>query len=211
MSEKRRYDEGCLGAHALNLVGDRWALLVVRELIWTPKRFQTLQAGLPGITPSVLSGRLAQLQAAGVLTHQDGGLYALTPDGQALLPVLQTLCRWGARAPGHDPARFISPTALTVSMTAMIGPAAGIRTRAALRMGAEAFVLDLDRDGVLRVTATPAPQGAFALSAPDGNAMAVAIYGPQRLEAQRAAQVTGDRGRAQAFVDLFHLNRKAPT
>ena len=56
-----RYDEGCLGAHALNLIGDRWALLVVRELMFQPKRFQMIRAGLPGITASVLTQRLAQL------------------------------------------------------------------------------------------------------------------------------------------------------
>src|SRR3546814_9400057 len=55
-----RYDEGCLAAHALNLIGDRWALLVVRELMFAPKRFQMIRAGMPGITASVLTARLAQ-------------------------------------------------------------------------------------------------------------------------------------------------------
>ena len=64
-----RYDEGCLAAHALNLIGDRWALLVVRELFFAPKRFQMIRAGLPGVTASVLTARLAQLREAGVLTH----------------------------------------------------------------------------------------------------------------------------------------------
>ena len=64
-----RYDEGCLGAHALNLIGDRWALLVVRELMFQPKRFQMLRAGLPGITASVLTQRLAQLVQVGVVSH----------------------------------------------------------------------------------------------------------------------------------------------
>ncbi|MGR3200185.1 MAG: winged helix-turn-helix transcriptional regulator, partial [Paracoccus sp. (in: a-proteobacteria)] len=81
-----RYDEGCLAAHALNLVGDRWALMVVRELIFAPKRFGMLRAGLPGISASVLNGRLAQLQAAGILSHDRRlGIYALTPAGQGLL------------------------------------------------------------------------------------------------------------------------------
>src|SRR3546814_4770777 len=59
-----RYDEGCLAAHALNLIGDRWALLVVRELMFAPKRFQMIRAGMPGITASVLTARLAQLRRA---------------------------------------------------------------------------------------------------------------------------------------------------
>ena len=78
-SSRLRYDEGCLGAHALNLVGDRWALLVVRELMFQPKRFQMIRAGLPGITASVLTQRLAQLVQAAVVAHdQVLGLYALS-------------------------------------------------------------------------------------------------------------------------------------
>src|SRR5690606_6410692 len=90
-----RYDEGCLAAHALNLIGDRWALLVARELVFTPKRFQMIRAGLPGITPGVLAGRLMQLREAGVVAHDERlGIYALTESGTGLLPVLEALCRW---------------------------------------------------------------------------------------------------------------------
>ena len=67
--EKRRYDEGCAAAHALDLVGERWALLVVRELLVGPKRFTDLQAGLPGVSPNVLSQRLQGLETVGVLTR----------------------------------------------------------------------------------------------------------------------------------------------
>ena len=62
-----RYDDGCLAAHALNVVGDRWALLVVRELMLKAKRFQAIRAGLPGITAGVLTQRLRQLREAGVV------------------------------------------------------------------------------------------------------------------------------------------------
>ena len=84
-----RYDEGCLAAQALNLIGDRWALLVVRELVFAPKRFQMIRAGLPGITASVLTGRLGQLVEAGVVAHDVRlGIYSLTDAGHGLLPVL---------------------------------------------------------------------------------------------------------------------------
>src|SRR3546814_7132827 len=66
-----RYDEGCLAAHALNLIGDRWALLVVRELMFAPKRFQMIRAGMPGITASVLTARLAQLRRAAVIDRSE--------------------------------------------------------------------------------------------------------------------------------------------
>ena len=118
-----RYDEGCLASHALNLIGDRWALLVVRELIFAPKRFQMIRAGLPGVTASVLTARLAQLRDVGVLTHDDRlGIYALTDAGHALLPVLDALCRWALLVPGHDPTRFISPSALMISMRVNLLP-----------------------------------------------------------------------------------------
>jgi DNA-binding HxlR family transcriptional regulator len=92
-----RYDEGCLGAHALNLIGDRWALLVVRELMFQPKRFQMIRAGLPGITASVLTQRLAQLVQAGVVSHDEVlGIYALTDQGRALHPVLTRAVPLGA-------------------------------------------------------------------------------------------------------------------
>lgn len=112
-----RYDEGCLAAHALNLIGDRWALLAVRELMFAPKRFQMLRAGMPGISASVLNGRLAQLHAAGIVRHDARlGIYALTDAGRGLLPVLEALCHWALTVPGHDPSRFISPSALMISM-----------------------------------------------------------------------------------------------
>lgn len=142
LGRKPRYDEGCLAAHTLNLVGDRWALLVVRELMFAPKRFQMIRAGLPGITAGVLTGRLAQLQDAGVVSHDArSGLYALTDAGHGLLPVLQSLCRWALTVPGHDPRRFISPSALMISMGVCLQDhlAQGTTSLAGFDFGAEAF------------------------------------------------------------------------
>lgn len=204
-----RYDEGCLAAHALNVVGDRWALLVVRELMLVPRRFQAIRAGLPGITAAVLTQRLGQLTQAGVVTHDRAtGLYALTPSGQGLLPVLQAMCRWGALHPGHDPRRFISPTALMISMTAMIDrrAAQGLRTVAGFRSGVDSFLMRLEGDGGATVT-TGAEGGDFWLEG-DGNALAIAVYGPMPLTgsvASGAIQAQGDLTAAQRFIDLFRL------
>lgn len=205
-----RYDEGCLAAHALNVVGDRWALLVVRELMFTAKRFQTIRAGLPGITAGVLTQRLQQLAAAGVVLHDPlAGTYGLTPSGRALMPVLQAMCHWGAIHPGHDHTRFISPTALTISMTAMIDTAAAIGQRAAvaIRSGREGFVLRLTGDGILRPEASPQPQGDVVLEG-DGNSLAIAVYGPQPLAIlvdQGVIGAGGDLIAGQRFIDLFSL------
>jgi DNA-binding HxlR family transcriptional regulator len=202
-----RYEEGCLAAHALNLVGDRWALLVVRELMFAPKRFQMLRAGLPGITASVLNSRLVQLQQAGVLL-QEGGLYALTDAGRGLRPVLEVLCRWALSVPGHDPKRFISPSALMISMGVTLAmDRAGTRTaRAGFDFGKEVFEMRL-KEGQLTTLAVERPDAAFILSG-SGNSLAAAVYGAvpvTTLAAGGHIRAEGDVAAAQAFVDLFQL------
>lgn len=207
-SARIRYDEGCLAAHALNVVGDRWAMLVVREIMLSPKRFQMIRSGVPGITATVLTQRLGQLVAAGVVTHDPvPGLYALTDSGRDLMPVLQAMCRWGAAHPGHDPRRFISPSALMISMTAMITGAQGAIATAAFQIGAEAFCQHLTGDGILRVVACTDPQGDFILQG-SGNSLAIAIYGPQPLAdlaSQGVIGLSGDMQAAQDFVGYFRL------
>jgi len=213
-SPRLRYDEGCLAAHALNVVGDRWALLVVRELMLRAKRFQAIRAGLPGITAGVLAQRLAQLVLAGVVGHDaELGTYFLTASGQALRPVLVALCHWGVQQPGHDPSRFISPTALLVSMMTMIDRAAAVNLDlvGGLVPGAESFTVSLDGGGGLQAIAGLDAGRQFTLRG-DGRAMAQAVYGAQPLAAlvaERRIALEGDVIRAQAFADLFAF-RPAP-
>lgn len=207
-----RYDEGCLAAHALNLVGDRWALLVVRELVFAPKRFQMIRAGLPGITASVLANRLAQLSEAGVVEHDDRlGIYALTEAGRGLLPVLEALCRWALTVPGHDPARFISPSALMISMGANLVPdlARGRSAEAGFDFGNEAFEMRL-AEGRLDTRLVIKPEAPFILGG-TGNTLAAAVYGGTplpMLAAKGLVQVEGDIAAAEEFVALFRLERR---
>lgn len=213
MSQKKniRYDEGCLAAHALNLIGDRWALLVVRELMFSPKRFQMLRAGLPGITASVLTARLKQLRAVGVIEIEDGdgaGPYELTEIGSALLPVLESLCRWALIAPGHEPSRFISPSALMISMGVNLvwERAVGIEALAGFDFGVEAFEMEL-RGGELKTRLVKGPEAPFVLGG-TGNTLAKAVYGRAPLtDLLRGGVVSlvGDREAAQRFVGLFDL------
>ncbi|SIS57820.1 transcriptional regulator, HxlR family [Paracoccus saliphilus] len=207
-----RYDEGCLAAHALNVVGDRWALLVVRELMFAAKRFQVIRSGLPGISAGVLTQRLTQLETAGVARHDPNtGAYQLTESGRDLLPVLQAIGRWGAKHPGHDPRRFISPTALMVSMTAMVDQAAaqGRHITAGFRSHHEGFVMRLTGDGAARVEATQEIEADFVLEG-DGNNLAAAVYGPTPLKDLATAgtiTLTGHVAAAQRFVKLFSLRK----
>ncbi|MDB6176619.1 helix-turn-helix domain-containing protein [Paracoccus sp. Z330] len=205
-----RYDEGCLAAHALNVIGDRWALLVVRELMFVPKRFQAIRAGLPGITASVLTRRIAQLSRCGVICRVPHGTsYALTESGRDLLPVLQAMCRWGAAHPGHDPRRFISPTALMISMTAMIGGGSD-QDLAGFDFAEEKFTFRMGVNAPALVRAVDVIDAPFTLQG-TGNALAHAVYGPSRLVDHIAGgliSVSGDMGAAQSFVDRFSLRQR---
>jgi DNA-binding HxlR family transcriptional regulator/putative sterol carrier protein len=105
VSTKRTYGDRCGIAHALDLVGERWALLIVRDLLLGPKRFTDLQTGLAGAGPNVLAQRLRELEAIGVLGRRTlpppsgARVYELTEWGAQLGSVLTMLGRWGARAP----------------------------------------------------------------------------------------------------------------
>jgi len=211
-----RYDEGCLAAHALNLMGDRWALLVVRELMFAPKRFQMIRAGLPGITASVLTGRLAQMREAGLLTHDTRlGIYVLTDSGRGLLPVLEGLCRWALTVPGHDPNRFISPSALMISMGVnRIEDTDGEPTcsAAGFDFGKEAFEMHL-RDGRTATRQVSRPVTPFTLAG-TGNALARAVYGSETVASlvrENVIELRGDEAAAQRFVARFSLTPRAVT
>ncbi len=107
----RTYGQFCALARALDAIGDRWALLIVRELWLHPHRFGTLAEALPGAASNLLTERLRALEAAGIVARTPGprALYSLTERGEALGPVMQELIRWGEaemeREPGNDSYR----------------------------------------------------------------------------------------------------------
>jgi DNA-binding HxlR family transcriptional regulator len=117
----RRYDDPCGIARALNAVGERWGLLVVRELVFTAKRFSDLRRGLGGVSPNVLSQRLTELEQEGIVRRRVAGppigatVYELTTSGRDLLPVLDALARWGR----HRPIRSDRPLSRDALMLAM--------------------------------------------------------------------------------------------
>src|SRR5262249_46934385 len=103
MSKNRRYDQYCPVCHALELVGERWALLVVRELLKGPKRYTDLLEGMPGVGTNILASRLRELEAGGILQKRRlpppaaSTVYELTDYGRELEEPLYALARWGAR------------------------------------------------------------------------------------------------------------------
>src|SRR5437764_2770944 len=124
----RWYEDACAAAHALDLVGERWALLVMRELMFGPKRFSDLRASLPGISASVLTQRLEGLEAAGVLIRRklpppaSVRVYELTEWGRESEPIFQALGRWASRSPLHDPTLPFSAASLLLPLRTMLEP-----------------------------------------------------------------------------------------
>ncbi|MBO1413259.1 helix-turn-helix domain-containing protein [Streptomyces sp. FH025] len=122
MAGKRRYDDGCGLAHALEMVGERWALLIVRDLLLGPKRFTDLQAGLPGAGPNVLTQRLRDLEQAGVIQRRTlpppagSRVYELTEWGAELEPIVVTFGLWGSRSPVLPREGEVRADSLMISM-----------------------------------------------------------------------------------------------
>jgi DNA-binding HxlR family transcriptional regulator len=146
----RNYDDPCGIARALNLVGERWALLVVRELMFGPKRFTDLKAGLPTASQNVLSHRLRELETVGVIARRHLGppvgasAYELTARGYALRPVIMELARWGCHAP-TDSRAHLSVAALMFALLTSFSPqrAGDFRATLELRVSLENFTVTI--------------------------------------------------------------------
>ena len=216
---RRRYEDGCGTAHALDLLGERWALLVMRELMLGPKRFSDIRADLPGISANTLTQRLEGLERAGIVTREklpppaSGQVYGLTEWGYQSLPVMGALGRWAVRSQGHDPNQHFSAVSLLLSFMAMNQPAITGRFGATLgfRLGRENYLLTM-KEGAVRA-ARGEPAGADVVFEGAPGAVAAAVYGGvplAELEAAGALRIEGDRGIAERFVTLFPLPPKAP-
>ncbi|MEJ7567303.1 MAG: winged helix-turn-helix transcriptional regulator [Gaiellaceae bacterium] len=144
----KRYDQYCPIAHSLGLVGERWSLLVVRELLQGPRRYTDLVDGLPGIGTNILASRLKDLEAGGIVQKTKlpppaaSTVYELTPCGHDLRPVLHELARWGARTLGPPPLDALKPGWLKNALQIALSPVAS-EGRLAFRVGEEeASVVD---------------------------------------------------------------------
>lgn len=215
---RRRYDDGCGTAHALDLIGERWALLVMRELMLGPKRFSDIRADLPGISANTLTQRLEGLEKNGLVLREklpppaSGQVYGLTEWGHQLLPVMGALGRWAVRSPDHDPGQHFSAVSLMLSFMAMNQPAitGGLAAVIGFRLGRENYVLTM-KDGAARAVRGE-PAGADAIFEGAPAAVAAVVYGGVPLavlEAEGALKIAGDRALAERFTTLFPLPPKA--
>jgi len=217
MTAKRDYDDGCAAAHGLALVGERWALLVVRELLLGPKRFTDLRAGLPGISPNVLTQRLEELEHAAIVRRRKltrpaaAWVYELTEWGMQLEPVVVALGRWAARSP-FLPEGSLSVDSLILSFRTMFDrhAAEGFSASLELRIGEDRFHADVNR-GRMELVRGSADEHSAILEG-EADAFAGVVYGGRKLaEALRKGdlKIEGDKTAAKRFLTLFPLPERA--
>src|SRR3954453_6557587 len=213
MPARRSYGQGCGTAYALDLIGDRWSLLVARELVLGPKRFTDLRDGLPGIGPNVLSQRLKELEEAGVLPRRvlpppaGSTVYELTEWGSELEDVIVRLGRWGARSP-HMPSDVeTQPEWLVLGMRAIYDPQGEpAPTLYELRFGDDVFWAPAD-DGSLRVGRGAAADPDAVLTA-DVETVAKLMRGelkPAAALRSGALKLDGNRAAFDRFPRLFRF------
>ena len=209
---KRRYDDACGTAHGLELIGERWALLVLRELMLGARRFSDLRADLPGISANVLTQRLSELEERGLVRRRklpppaSVQVYEATEWGLEAEPIVQSLGRWAARSPAHDPTLPISATSMMLSLKTMIDrkKAKNFEARIGFRIGNESFVGRL-RKGRFKVARAEPEDVDFGFNC-TGAQLAAVIYGGAPLE---SAGFEGDSDLARKFVSFYTLPQKA--
>ena len=193
----KHYGQACAIARALDVVGERWSLLLVRELTLGPRRYRDLTTGLPGIPSNVLATRLKDLQAAGVITRRtlpaptDVTVYELTAAGRALQPALSELLDWGlryGREPTEDDELQPSWPLLGAAGRATALPAG--RT-CELRVGPEVFYLGSDA-GKLTVRRGPAPDGDAVVTMSADTLYSLVTGQTTATDAVRHSTVDGD-------------------
>ena len=209
---KRSYGDACGTAHGLELIGERWTLLVLRELMLGPRRFSELRADLPGISANVLSQRLDELEDKGLVRRRrlpppaSVQVYEATEWGLEAEPIVQTLGRWAARSPKHDPTLPISGVSILLSMRTMIdrARAKGLDANLNFRFGHDLYTGHLHENGIEIVRGEhPAPD--LSITA-EPQALAAVLYGKAPYD---LIEWRGDRILLDRFVDLFHLPPKA--
>lgn len=214
----RRYDDACGAAHGLDLVGERWALLVIRELMMGPRRFGDLRRDLRGLSANVLTQRLEGLEASGIVQRRklpppaSVQVYELTPWGYEIKPVFMVLGRWAARSPRHDPTLPISAVSIMQSFETMFDPA--LAGDAALSLGFvfgdEGFVVQVQNGRIeTRRADADAAQVVLTTQPP---LVAACVYGkvpPAAFEADGLMTLTGDRAAFDRFAGFFNLPAKA--
>lgn len=209
LTKRRSYADPCGIARALDVVGERWALLIVRELMLGPRRFGQLRDGLPGTSPNVLSQRLRELEDDGVVQRllldppASVVVYELTERGQALKPILMELGRWGS-ATARRAGREMSVVSMLFALQTMLEPSAGDDVTYGLELDGEHYTFAI-RDGHAEISRGRTVEPVATLHTDVGTLRMISFLGTgvRAAEDAGALTITGDRRAAARFPKYF--------
>ncbi|HEY7048377.1 MAG TPA: helix-turn-helix domain-containing protein [Jatrophihabitantaceae bacterium] len=210
----RSYAEGCPAAHALDVVGERWGLLIVRELLFSPKRFTDLDTRLAGASASVLTQRLRDLVDGGVVARRklpppaSSWVYELTDWGRELEPIVVALGRWGCRSPQFDNTLPVTPAAIALGIKTFADPARVAQLPGPIELQLDDEVFTVTPDGErLAVAGTSGPAPVARIIAQPGG-ISPFLQGRRTTRASLRAhgiRTEGDAAVATALLDALHL------
>ena len=211
---RRSYGQFCGLVRALEVVGERWALLIVRDLLVSPKRYSDLKRGLPRIPTNILSARLRELETAGVvrrrLEEAPGGavLYELTDRGRALEASVLELGRWGARLLTEPaPGEIITEDSMVMAMRATFQPEAarGVDASYEIRLGPVVFHVRI-ADGRLEAGKGPLPGADLIIEGGPGiRAMLAGELSASEALERGVVRITGSHRMLSRFTRLFRI------
>ena len=212
MATMRTYGDGCGIAHALDLLGERWALLVVRELLLGPKRFTDLRDGLPNASANVLAQRLRELEQAAIVQRRklpppaSSWVYELTGLGRELKPILIALGTWALRSPSFPRDAPVGTDSVVLALGTFFDPAAADDLTAdyELRLGENVFAVRI-ADRRIELGRGPAGQPDAIIATDAGTLSSVIWNGRELDDALRAGDITieGDRPAVNRLLGLF--------
>ena len=222
MTTTRTYGQFCGLARALEIVGERWSMLVIRDLVLGPKRYTDLQRGLPRIPAGILSSRLNELEQAGVVRRRvlpqlDAGLvYELTEYGTELDHILLDLALWGARSLGRpkDGEVFTTDAAILALYTTFQEDAAkGVNVTYVLRHSDSLIVHAMVDDGALKVSSGDHPAADLVIE-PQGPELIDLVNGTMTAAEAMASgrvRIEGEFAHLELFTKLFRIPPKPET
>jgi DNA-binding HxlR family transcriptional regulator len=211
---RRIYGQYCGLARALEIVGERWALLIIRDLVVGPRRFTDLRHGLPRIPTNILAARLKELEQAAVVRRRvlprpaGSVVYELTDYGRALEDSVISLARWGARSLGEPrPEDIVTPDSLTVALRTTFQPerARGSRVGYELRVG-DVVVHARVADGTVDVGEGAMPDADLVIEA--GLTLRSLLAGeisPEEAVGSGDVRLSGDVELLARFAEMFHI------
>lgn len=212
MTTARTYGDPCAAARALDLIGERWALMIVRELLFGPKRYSDLQSGLPGASPTVLSQRLRDLEEGQVIQRRKLGpparawVYELTDWGHQLEPILVSLGRWGRHTPAKQTTMALGTDSLLLALQSHLEPARlqGLDATLLLDLGEDLFTIHAS-DGHLTIRRGEPMRWDAAVRTDTATFRALVIEGRPADELDDRLETRGDRATLDRLLEA--LNR----